>query len=103
VEHFHLLYISTLDLGAEDGLLTWGFLILQTELFHTSAGMGSLGAALVLGRRKHFGPTTMVPHNIPLATVGAAMLWFGWFGFNADNALTSGSLRVIHIHFLFRR
>jgi ammonium transporter, Amt family len=59
---------------------------------HTSAGMGAIGAALVLGRRKNFGPAIMVPHNIPLAVIGAAMLWFGWFGFNAGSALTSGAL-----------
>jgi Amt family ammonium transporter len=61
-------------------------------VIHTSAGMGSLAAALVLGRRKNFGPDIMVPHNIPLAVIGAAMLWFGWFGFNAGSALTAGPL-----------
>ena len=61
-------------------------------VIHTSAGMGAIGAALVLGRRKNFGPAIMVPHNIPLAVIGAAMLWFGWFGFNAGSALTSGAL-----------
>ncbi len=61
-------------------------------VIHTSAGMGAIGAALVLGRRKNFGPAIMVPHNIPLAAIGAAMLWFGWFGFNAGSALTSGAL-----------
>jgi Amt family ammonium transporter len=61
-------------------------------VIHTSAGMGSLAAALVLGRRKNFGPDIMVPHNIPLAVIGAGMLWFGWFGFNAGSALTSGPL-----------
>jgi Amt family ammonium transporter len=53
--------------------------------------MGSLAAALVLGRR-NFGPDIMVPHNIPFAVMGAVMLWFGWFGFNAGSALTSGAL-----------
>jgi len=61
-------------------------------VIHTSAGMGAIGAALVMGRRKNFGPAIMVPHNIPLAVIGAAMLWFGWFGFNAGSALTSGAL-----------
>ena len=61
-------------------------------VIHTSAGMGAIGAALVLGRRKNFGPAIMVPHNIPLAVIGAAMLWFGWFGFNAGSTLTSGAL-----------
>ena len=61
-------------------------------VIHESAGMGAIGAALVLGRRKNFGPAIMVPHNIPLAVIGATMLWFGWFGFNAGSALTSGAL-----------
>jgi Amt family ammonium transporter len=61
-------------------------------VIHTSAGLGSLAAALVLGRRKNFGPDIMVPHNIPLAVIGATLLWMGWFGFNAGSALASGSL-----------
>jgi Amt family ammonium transporter len=59
---------------------------------HTSAGMGSLAAALIFGHRKSFGPTITTPHNIPLAAIGASLLWFGWFGFNAGSALASGSL-----------
>lgn len=61
-------------------------------VIHTSAGLASLAAALVLGRRKNFGPDIMVPHNIPLAVIGATLLWMGWFGFNAGSALASGSL-----------
>lgn len=61
-------------------------------VIHTSAGMASLAAALVLGRRKNFGPDIMVPHNIPLAVLGASLLWLGWFGFNGGSALASGSL-----------
>jgi Amt family ammonium transporter len=61
-------------------------------VIHTSAGLGSLAAALVLGRRKNFGPEIMVPHNIPLAVIGATLLWIGWFGFNAGSSLASGGL-----------
>src|SRR5215467_9004952 len=61
-------------------------------VIHTSAGMGAVAAALVLGRRRNFGPDIMVPHNIPLAVIGATMLWLGWFGFNAGSALASGGL-----------
>jgi Amt family ammonium transporter len=61
-------------------------------VIHTSAGLGSLAAALVLGRRRNFGPDIMVPHNIPLAVFGASLLWVGWFGFNAGSALASGAL-----------
>lgn len=61
-------------------------------VIHTSAGLASLAAALVFGRRKNFGPEIMVPHNIPLAVIGATLLWIGWFGFNAGSAFASGSL-----------
>ena len=61
-------------------------------VIHTSAGMASLACALVLGRRKNYGPQIMVPHNIPLAAMGGALLWLGWFGFNAGSALASGAL-----------
>jgi Amt family ammonium transporter len=61
-------------------------------VIHTSAGLASLAAALLLGRRKNFGPDIMVPHNIPLAVIGATILWIGWYGFNAGSALASGSL-----------
>jgi ammonium transporter, Amt family len=61
-------------------------------VIHTSAGLSSIAAALVLGRRRNFGPDIMVPHNIPLAVLGASLLWIGWFGFNAGSALASGSL-----------
>ena len=61
-------------------------------VIHTSAGMSAIAAALVLGRRKDFGPAIMVPHNIPLSVFGAALLWLGWFGFNAGSALASGAI-----------
>ena len=60
---------------------------------HISAGMGALAAALVLGRRKGY-PDLSPPHNLPFAILGAALLWFGWFGFNAGSALASGGLAV---------
>ncbi|KAF6243139.1 ammonia channel protein [Nitrosopumilus sp. b1] len=61
-------------------------------VIHTSVGMGALAAALVLGRRRHYGPSIMVPHSIPLAVIGSSLLWLGWFGFNAGSALASGGL-----------
>jgi ammonium transporter, Amt family len=60
---------------------------------HVSAGMGALAAALVVGRRKGY-PDISPPHNLPFAILGAALLWFGWFGFNAGSALGSGTLAV---------
>ncbi len=61
-------------------------------VIHTSVGMSALAAAIVLGRRKDFGPSIMVPHNIPLAVFGASLLWLGWFGFNAGSALAAGGI-----------
>ena len=61
-------------------------------VIHTSAGMGALAVALVLGRRKNYGPTIMVPHSIPIAVLGSSLLWLGWFGFNAGSALASGGV-----------
>jgi ammonium transporter, Amt family len=60
---------------------------------HVSAGTGALAAALVVGRRRGY-PEISPPHNLPFAILGAALLWFGWFGFNAGSALTSGTLAV---------
>ncbi|MBN1628746.1 MAG: ammonium transporter, partial [Thermoleophilia bacterium] len=60
---------------------------------HINAGMAALAAALVIGRRKGY-PDISPPHNLPFAILGAALLWFGWFGFNGGSALTSGGLAV---------
>ncbi len=60
---------------------------------HINAGMAALAAALVIGKRKDY-PDTSPPHNLPFAILGAALLWFGWFGFNGGSALGSGGLAV---------
>jgi Amt family ammonium transporter len=60
---------------------------------HINAGMAALAAALVIGKRKGY-PDVSPPHNLPFAILGAALLWFGWFGFNAGSALSSGALAV---------
>jgi ammonium transporter, Amt family len=60
---------------------------------HISAGVSALALALVLGPRKGFKEREpMEPNNIPMVVLGAGLLWFGWFGFNAGSALTSGGL-----------
>ena len=56
---------------------------------HINAGTAALAAALVLGRRKGFPTKISPPHNLPLAVLGAGLLWFGWFGFNAGSALAA--------------
>ncbi len=59
---------------------------------HISSGVSGLIAALVLGRRKGFGKEPMVPHQLPMTVLGAGLLWFGWFGFNAGSALAANGL-----------
>jgi Amt family ammonium transporter len=59
---------------------------------HISSGFGALALALVIGKRIGFGDHDMEPHNIPMTMMGAALLWFGWFGFNAGSALAADGL-----------
>jgi Amt family ammonium transporter len=59
---------------------------------HINAGVSALALVLLLGRRRGFPQDAMEPNNIPLVALGAGLLWFGWFGFNAGSALTSGGL-----------
>ncbi len=59
---------------------------------HITSGVSALAAALVVGKRKGFGSDNMAPHNLPMTVTGAAILWFGWFGFNAGSALAAGEL-----------
>jgi len=59
---------------------------------HISSGISALAAALVLGKRLGYPHEAMLPHNVPLSVVGAALLWVGWFGFNAGSALSAGTL-----------
>ncbi len=66
---------------------------------HINAGVAGLVAAILLGKRKGYPATPMPPHSLPLTVVGAAMLWVGWFGFNAGSALaadgTAGMAMVV--------
>ncbi len=59
---------------------------------HVNAGVAALATALILGKRQGYPSRISPPHNLPFAVLGAAILWFGWFGFNAGSALSSGSL-----------
>ena len=64
------------------------------NVVHISSGVSGLVACIVLGKRKGYGMISYKPHNIPFVVLGAALLWFGWFGFNAGSALTADSLAV---------
>jgi Amt family ammonium transporter len=59
---------------------------------HVNAGAAALVAALVVGRRSDYGHASILPHNIPTVLLGAGLLWFGWFGFNAGSALAAGPI-----------
>ena len=59
---------------------------------HISSGISALAAAVVMGKRLGYPQEPMPPHNLPFAVVGAALLWVGWFGFNAGSALSAGAL-----------
>jgi Amt family ammonium transporter len=59
---------------------------------HISSGVSALVAALMIGRRRGYPDTPMPPHNLPFTLLGAGLLWFGWFGFNAGSAVTAGTV-----------
>jgi ammonium transporter, Amt family len=59
---------------------------------HISSGVSALAAALVIGKRRGYGQQAMPPHNLPMTVMGASLLWFGWFGFNAGSALGANGL-----------
>jgi len=59
---------------------------------HISSGTAALAAALVVGRRRGYGDAVFASHNLPLTILGAGILWFGWFGFNAGSALAANGL-----------
>jgi Amt family ammonium transporter len=59
---------------------------------HISSGTAALAAALIIGRRRGYGDAVFASHNLPLTVLGAGILWFGWFGFNAASALAANGL-----------
>lgn len=67
---------------------------------HINAGAAALALALVVGKRRDFAPGAHRPHSIPLVTIGAALLWFGWIGFNAGLATEAGTAGLILINTL---
>jgi Amt family ammonium transporter len=62
---------------------------------HITSGISALAAALIIGRRKGYLHEAIYPHNLPMTVLGAGLLWFGWFGFNAGSALSSGALSAM--------
>jgi Amt family ammonium transporter len=62
---------------------------------HLISGISALAAALMLGKRKGYLQEAIYPHNLPMTVLGAGLLWFGWFGFNAGSALSAGTLSTM--------
>jgi Amt family ammonium transporter len=62
---------------------------------HVNAAAAALVAAMVVGPRKDYGRHAILPHNVPFTMLGAGLLWFGWFGFNAGSALSAGTTATL--------
>jgi Amt family ammonium transporter len=62
---------------------------------HVNAGVAALVAALVVGKRKDYQSSALLPHNVPFTLLGAGLLWFGWFGFNAGSALAANGIAAL--------
>ena len=77
-------FLGTAGLGAID--------FAGGSVVHANAGAAALATALYLGKRRGYGSSALAPHNVPLVLLGAGILWFGWFGFNAGSALAANAL-----------
>jgi Amt family ammonium transporter len=62
---------------------------------HVNAGVAALVAAIVVGKRRDYPSSSLLPHNVPFVLLGAGMLWFGWFGFNAGSALAANGIAAL--------
>jgi Amt family ammonium transporter len=62
---------------------------------HVNAGVAALVAAMVVGARRDYQSSALLPHNIPFTLLGAGLLWFGWFGFNAGSALAANNIAAL--------
>ncbi len=79
--------------GAGGWLRSMGILDFAGGLVvHLSSGIAALAAVIVIGKRHHYGKEAYMPHNLTMTLLGTALLWFGWFGFNAGSALSAGAL-----------
>ena len=85
------------ELLASAGLIwQWGALdFAGGTVVHINAGVAGLVGAILLGKRVGFGKEAMAPHNLTMTMIGASLLWFGWFGFNAGSALESNAFAAL--------
>ena len=79
------------DFLGSDGVLDFA----GGTVVHINAGVAGLVAALIIGKRDGYGHINMAPHNLVLSVIGAALLWVGWFGFNAGSAAGANSLAAV--------
>jgi len=90
---FTLVYVPLAHMvWSGPGALMWDWGVLDFAggtVVHVNAGIAGLTAALVIGRRHGYPDAALPPHNVPFALIGAALLWVGWFGFNAGSALAA--------------
>ena len=84
-------------MNAKAGLIwQWGALdFAGGTVVHINAGVAGLIGAYVVGKRIGYGREALTPHNLPMTMIGASLLWFGWFGFNAGSALEAGNSAVL--------
>ena len=92
--------LSSLVFGSTDGAANVAPIdFAGGTVVHINAGMAGLVLALVVGQRLGFGKVAMRPHNVPLTMIGAGLLWFGWFGFNAGSELAAdGTAALVWIN-----
>jgi len=62
---------------------------------HVNAGVAALVAATVVGKRRDYPSSSLLPHNVPFTLLGAGLLWFGWFGFNAGSAVAANGIAAL--------
>lgn len=77
---------------ANDGVLDYA----GGTVIHINAGIAGLVAAMMIGKRVGYGREIIMPHNLVLTLIGTAMLWIGWFGFNAGSALAADARAEWH-------
>jgi Amt family ammonium transporter len=77
-------------------LARWGALdFAGGTVVHVNAAVAALVAAIVVGKRQEYPSSSLLPHSVPLTLLGAGMLWFGWFGFNAGSALAASPVAAL--------
>lgn len=91
-----LVYFPFAHMVWDEGLLAqWGTVdFAGGDVVHITSGVSGLVLALVLGKRRDYNRLEYRPHNVPFVFLGAGLLWFGWFGFNAGSALAADGLAV---------